>query len=267
MFFLPLFDDNPTRRPPIVTWLLIALCVAVFFWQISLGPRNGLLAVYSFGVIPAVLFGTADLPPALYLVPPWASVVTSMFMHGGLLHLGGNMLYLWIFGNNVEDSMGRLRFAVFYLLCGAAAALAQSFADPSSQTPMIGASGAIGGVLGAYLVLHPRANVRVLMWIIVFVRLINVPAAIVLGFWFAGQVLSGAMTPTDGAGGGVAFWAHVGGFVAGVALIPFFRRREVPLLDAPHSRPFEVMPPSAAFERRGSVPSAGSRPRRPWGGS
>lgn len=266
MFFLPLFDDNPTRRSPVVTWLLIALCAAVFFWQLSLGPREAQLVVYSLGVIPAVLFGTVELPPELNLVPPWASVATSMFMHGGLLHLGGNMLYLWIFGNNVEDSMGRLRFAVFYLLCGTAAALAQSLAAPSSQTPMIGASGAIGGVLGAYLVLHPRANVRVLMWIVVFVRMINVPAAIVLGVWFAGQVLSGAMTPTDGDGGGVAFWAHVGGFVAGVLLIPFFRRREVPLLDVPHSRAFEVTPPPSAFTRRGSVPPAGSRrrPPSPW---
>lgn len=268
MFFLPLYDDNPTRRPPVVTWLLIAICALVFYWQLSLGPREGQLAVYSLGVIPAVLFGAAELPPELYLVPPWASVITSMFMHGGFLHLGGNMLYLWIFGNNVEDSMGRMRFVVFYLLCGAAAALAQSLAAPSSETPMIGASGAIGGVLGAYLVLHPRANVRVFMWIIVFVRLINVPAALVLLVWFAGQVLSGAMTPTDaGDGGGVAFWAHVGGFLAGVVLIPFFRRRDVPLLDVPHSRAFEVMPPSSAFRRRGSVPTAGSvrRPPSPWG--
>ncbi|HSK38541.1 MAG TPA: rhomboid family intramembrane serine protease, partial [Arenibaculum sp.] len=142
MFFFPLYDDNPTRRTPVVTWLLIAACVAVFVWQSSLDWQGARASVYSFGVIPAVLFGYADLPPELELVPPWASVVTSMFMHGGILHLGGNMLYLWIFGNNVEDSMGRGRFALFYLICGAAAALAQGFAAPMSEIPMIGASGA-----------------------------------------------------------------------------------------------------------------------------
>lgn len=257
MFFIPLFDDNPTRRVPVITILIIALCVLVYGWQMSLGPRGEQAAVFSFGVIPAVLFGYADLPPSLQVVPPWASVFTSMFMHGGLLHLGGNMLYLWIFGNNVEDSMGRGRFVVFYLLCGTAAALAQSLADPSSEIPMLGASGAIGGVLGAYLVLHPRANVRVLMWIIVFVRLINVPALIVLGAWFAGQILSGVTTPTST--GGVAFLAHVGGFVTGAVLILVFKRKEVSVLEPAHSTPFTVMPPSAAVRRRGSVPEAGNR--------
>ncbi len=258
MFFIPLYDDNPTRRLPIVTIALIGLCVLVYGWQVSLGPRAGDLAVYSYGVIPAVLFGYADLPQPLQVVPPWASLLTSMFMHGGVLHLGGNMLYLWIFGNNVEDSMGRGRFLLFYLLCGVAAALAQSVTHPMSEIPMLGASGAIGGVLGAYLVLHPRANVRVLMWIIIFVRLINVPALIVLGFWFAGQILSGVMTPTSD-DGGVAFWAHIGGFVAGAALIFVFKRREVPVMEPAHTTPFMVMPASAAARRRGSVPEAGDR--------
>ncbi|HYG85850.1 MAG TPA: rhomboid family intramembrane serine protease [Azospirillum sp.] len=258
MFFIPLFDDNPTQRPAIVTMLIIALCVLVYAWQVSLGPRGQELAVFSFGVIPAVLFGYAELPAPLRVVPPWASVVTSMFMHGGLLHLVGNMLYLWIFGNNVEDSMGRGRFVLFYLLCGIAAALAQSLAHPSSEVPMLGASGAIGGVLGAYLVLHPRANVRVLMWIIIFVRMINVPALIVLGVWFAGQILSGVTTPTSNEGG-IAFWAHVGGFVAGAVLIFVFKRKEVPVLEPAHTRPFAVMPASTAMRRRGSVPDAGDR--------
>jgi membrane associated rhomboid family serine protease len=257
MFFLPLFDDNPTRRTPVVTLLIIALCVGAWFWQTSLGPRGEEAAIYSFGMIPAVLFGYAELPPRLAVVPAWASVFTSMFMHGGLMHLAGNMLYLWIFGNNVEDSMGRGRFVVFYLLCGMAAALAQSFADPASEVPMIGASGAIGGVLGAYLVLHPKANVRVFMWIVIIVRMINVPAVMVLGVWFLGQIMSGVTTPT--AGGGVAFWAHVGGFVAGAALIPFFRHRGVPLMEGSHSRPFEVTTPSETLRRSGSVPQAGSR--------
>ena len=259
MFFIPLYDDNPTRRTPVVTIALIALCVLAYGWQVSLGPRGEELAVYSFGVVPAVLFGYAELPVPLQVVPPWVSVLTSMFMHGGVLHLAGNMLYLWIFGNNVEDSMGRGRFVLFYLLCGTAAALAQSLAHPTSEIPMLGASGAIGGVLGAYLVLHPRANVRVLMWIIVFVRMINVPALIVLGFWFAGQILSGVTTPTTNEGG-VAFWAHVGGFVAGAVLIFVFKRRGVSVMQPAHSTPFAVMPSSsAAVRRRGSVPEAGDR--------
>jgi membrane associated rhomboid family serine protease len=261
MFTLPLYDDNPIQRTPVATYAVIAACFAVFLWQVSLGPRVGQAILFSLGVIPAVLFGYVRLPTDLSLVPAPLSVLTSMFLHGGWMHLLGNMLYLWIFGNNVEDAMGRGRFLVFYLLCGAAAALAQSFADPLSRVPMIGASGAIGGVLGAYLMLHPRANVRMLVVILFFIRLINVPAAIVLGLWFALQFISGAMTPTESGEGGVAFWAHVGGFVAGVVLVPFFKRREVRLFDHPHSRPFAVMPPSAVT-RRGSVPPAGNR--RDW---
>jgi membrane associated rhomboid family serine protease len=260
MFFIPLYDDNPTQRTPVVTIALILLCILAYGWQVSLGPRGEELAVYSFGVVPAVLFGYAELPAPLQVVPPWASVLTSMFMHGGVLHLAGNMLYLWIFGNNVEDSMGRGRFVLFYLLCGTAAALAQSVTHPTSEIPMLGASGAIGGVLGAYLVLHPRANVRVLMWIIVFVRMINVPALIVLGFWFAGQILSGVTTPTSDEGG-VAFWAHVGGFVAGAVLIFVFKRRGVPVMQPAHTTPFAVTSPAATVRRRGSVPEAGDRRR------
>ncbi len=263
MFFIPLFDDNPTRRTAVITIVIVALCVAVFLWQRSLGPVGEGRAVYSFGVIPAVLFGYADLPARLQVVPPWMSVITSMFMHGGWMHLAGNMLYLWIFGNNVEDSMGRGRFIVFYLLCGTAAALAQGIAHPTSEIPMLGASGAIGGVLGAYLVLHPRANVGVLFWFIIIVRIITVPAVLVLGAWFLGQILSGVTTPTSDEGG-VAFWAHVGGFVAGVVLIPFFKRSNVRLMEPAHSRAFAVMRPGAPI-RRGRIPDAGDR-RRPFGG-
>jgi membrane associated rhomboid family serine protease len=258
MFTLPLSDDNPTRRAPIVTWAIIAGCVAVFLWQTSLGPRAGQAIVYALGMIPAVLFGSARLPPELRLVPAPLSVLTSMFLHGGWMHLLGNMLYLWIFGNNVEDSMGRGRFVVFYLLCGTAAALVQGLAAPGSEIPMIGASGAIGGVLGAYLMLHPRANVRMLFIILFFIRVISVPAAVVLGLWFVMQFISGATTPTADDGGGVAFWAHVGGFLTGAVLVPFFKRREVRLFEGPHTRAFQVMPPSASG-RRGSVPPSGRR--------
>ena len=258
MFTLPLSDDNPTQRLPIVTWTVIAACIAVFLWQTSLGPRAGQAIVYSLGVIPAVLFGSAQLPPDLRLIPAPISVVTSMFLHGGWMHLLGNMLYLWIFGNNVEDSMGGGRFVIFYLLCGTAAALVQSFMAPGSEIPMIGASGAIGGILGAYLVLHPRANVRMLFVILFFIRIISVPAAVVLGLWFVMQFISGATTPTSGDDGGVAFWAHVGGFVAGAVLVPFFKRRDVNLFEGHHSKAFQVTPATTS-RRRGSVPPSGRR--------
>jgi membrane associated rhomboid family serine protease len=256
----PISDDNPVGRPPIVTWMLIAACVIVFVWQLSLGPQ-GEAFIYALGVIPASLFGYGELPPELRLVPPWATVFTSMFLHGGWLHLGGNMLYLWIFGNNVEDSMSRLRYLVFYLLCGVAAALAQSLYAPQSQVPMVGASGAIAGVLGSYLIMHPRANVRVAIVFFVFVRIINMPAMIVLGLWFVFQILSGAAVPMSEEGGGVAFWAHVGGFVAGMALTPLFKRRGVQLLEAAHSTPWEMRPPG----RRSHLPEVRYPSRRsPW---
>lgn len=260
MFFLPIADDNPTRRAALVTIAVIAVCALVFLWQTGMPAPAENAAIYAYGMIPSVVLGFDELPPALAVVPGWASVVTSMFLHGGFFHIAGNMLFLWIFGNNVEDSMGRGRFLVFYLLCGIAAAVAQIASEPASQVPMIGASGAIGGVLGAYLVLHPRANVRVFAWILIFIRVINVPAFIVLGLWFGGQVLSGLTTPTSD--GGVAFWAHVGGFLAGVVLIPFFRRRDIALFTPAVSRPFAVMPPPRAPFRRGSVPPGGQSPWR-----
>ncbi len=257
----PISDDNPVRRAPVVTWVLIAACVLAFLWQLSLGPlAEGV--IYALGVIPASLFGYAELSSEIALVPPWATVFTSMFLHGGWLHLAGNMLYLWIFGNNVEDSMRRPRYILFYLLCGLAASLAQGFTSPRSEVPMIGASGAIAGVLGSYLIMHPRANVRVAIVFVVFVRIVNLPAMLVLGAWFALQIVSGAAVPTSEEGG-VAFWAHVGGFVAGMALTPVFKRREVPLFEAPHSRAWEVRAPG----RRSHLPEAGSRGhdrRSPW---
>jgi membrane associated rhomboid family serine protease len=235
----PISDDNPRRHgTPFVSWAVIAACVLVFLWQFSLPPREGEIAVYSLGMIPARLFGLAELPPELAGTPAWATVVTSMFMHGGWLHLGSNMLYLWIFGDNIEDSMGHGRFAVFYLLCGTAAALAQGMLDPASEIPMIGASGAVSGVLGAYILLHPGATVRVLVILGFFVTVAHVPALIVLGIWFIGQLLSAAMAPPGEPG--VAFAAHVGGFIAGLVTVPLFKRRQVPLLDKPHHRPFEI---------------------------
>lgn len=229
---IPLRDDNPTSITPFVTYAFIAACVLVFLWQMSLGEKGFEAAVLALGVIPATLLGDARLPPELYLVPPVATVFSSMFLHGGFMHLAGNMLYLWIFGNNIEDSMGHVRFVIFYLLCGVAAVLAQAWPNPESTIPMIGASGAISGVLGAYLLLFPRAHVLVLLPLGAFSRLVPLPAMVVLGFWFVLQLISSALS--DGSQGGVAFGAHIGGFVAGMILIPVFKYRHVRLFAPKH---------------------------------
>lgn len=216
---IPLRDHNPTQRRPVVTVALIVLCAIVFVWQLTLGG-GGQAAVFALGLTPAVLFGHAELPPQLAIVPAPATVFTSMFLHGGLLHLGGNMLYLWIFGDNIEDRMGHGRFIVFYLLCGVAAALAQALPDMTSTTPMIGASGAVSGVLGAYLLLYPRANVLVALPLFIVFYTFHVPAMFVLGLWFFGQLASSL---GQGAGeAGIAFRAHIGGFLAGLALVRLF---------------------------------------------
>jgi membrane associated rhomboid family serine protease len=235
----PISDDNPRiHLTPYVNWTIIGTCIVVFLLQLGLGEEGNQRAILAYGMIPARLFGYGELPPELILVPPSATVLTSMFMHGGLLHLGGNMLFLWIFGDNIEDSMGHVRFLVFYGLCGTAAALSQGYVDPVSEIPMVGASGAISGVLGAYLLLHPGATVRVLIFLGFFATVAHVPALIVLGIWFLMQLLSAANVAAGEPG--VAFWAHVGGFVAGMILVPFFKRRHVPLMERARHRPFEI---------------------------
>ena len=160
---IPLHDDNPTQSTPILTIALITICVLVYFFQAALGPRGGETIIYSLGVIPAVLLDKVELSRDLVLVPAELTIFTSMFLHGGFLHLAGNMLYLWIFGNNIEDALGKVRFLIFYFLCGIVAAFGQIMQDPDSTIPMVGASGAISGVLGAYLLLFPHARVLVLV--------------------------------------------------------------------------------------------------------
>lgn len=231
---IPLRDENPTERPAIVTVTFIVACVLAYFWQISHDPAGQERIVYALGFIPSLLFTDAQLPPQVAVVPPTATLFTSMFLHGGLMHLAGNMLYLWIFGNNVEDAMGHGRFIVFYLLCGVAAAMAQGLPEPTSAVPMIGASGAISGVLGAYLLLHPTARVLVAIPFGFYLHTVYMPAALVLGLWFLLQIVSSLFTPAGE--GGVAWFAHIGGFVAGMALVPFFRRRGVRLFSSPGRR-------------------------------
>ena len=260
MFFFPFRDDNPTGRRPLVSYLLFGLCVLVFVWQVSLGAAQH-EAVLAFGMVPARLFGAPEAFGLPDMVPAWLTTISSMFLHGGFMHLAGNMLYLWIFADNVEDSIGRGKFVVFYVLCGIAAALAQALVDPASAVPMIGASGAIAGVLGAYLLLHPRANVSCLIGFFIFFRTVNVPAFLVLGGWLALQFVNLGQV-----GSNVAYVAHIGGFVAGMALIPFFKRPQVKLFDKPHSRAFEMRPVQAG----GHIPKIGGgrkpskTPKTPW---
>jgi membrane associated rhomboid family serine protease len=209
-----------------MTVTLIAINVAVFLWELSLGNAQQ-RAVLGLGLIPGVLFGNVVLPPALAMVPTWLTPVTSLFLHGGWLHLGGNMLFLWIFGDNVEDEMGPLKYVIFYLVCGVIASLAHALSDTASTSPLIGASGAISGVLGAYIVLHPKARVLVLFMNIIPLKL---PALFVLGAWFALQFVNVTFAATPGQGG-VAWWAHIAGFIAGMILVFPFRRKGVPVFD------------------------------------
>ncbi len=224
---IPLHDDNPTELTPVVTVGLIASCALVFLYQSTLPSQPGQAFVFQYGAIPALVFGRAEPPAELTVgIPAYATLLTSMFLHGGWMHLIGNMLYLWIFGNNIEDVMGHAKFTIFYITCGILAALSHALTDPSSTIPMVGASGAISGVLGAYLLLFPRAQVLVFIPMGFASRTMYVPAAIVLGLWFVMQLLSGGMSVNTG-GGGVAFFAHIGGFIAGMLLIGLFKRADV----------------------------------------
>ena len=226
---IPLRDANPTRRTPVVTLALIAACGIVFAWQLGLLAQGGDEALNAFiverGTVPAEL--SAAIGRGDWVSDPVLDVFTSMFLHAGWLHLLGNMLYLWIFGNNVEDLMGRPLFLGFYLLGGVAAVAGQMAIDPASEIPMIGASGAISATLGAYLVLYPRARIQSLVFLGFFYQLIAVPAVIVLGFWFVLQVIDGlgSLGAATGVEGGVAFFAHIGGFLVGALLALPFRVR------------------------------------------
>jgi membrane associated rhomboid family serine protease len=228
---IPLHDDNPSGIAPLVSRTFLVMCVLMFLWQLSLGSA-GERIIYALGVIPAVLLGRTELPAELSLVAPAGTLFTSMFMHGGWLHLIGNMLYLWVFGDNVEDSMGHGRFIAFYLICGIAAALAQALPDPTSTVPMVGASGAISGVLGAYLLLYPHARVLTVIPLGIWFPLIRLPAGVLLALWFGLQLVSNLLAQ-DSEQGGVAFRAHIGGFVAGMLLIPLMKHRRVRLWAPP----------------------------------
>ena len=214
---IPLKDDNPTSNKPIITYFLIGACIVIFLIQLTSQSYKSGQLFYSYGLIPSVLMGHNQLPLDLYAVPAYLTIFTSMFMHGGFMHLIGNMLYMWIFADNIEDNLGPRNFLIFYLLSGVGAAMTQVLIDTQSQIPMVGASGAIGGVLGAYLINHPKAKVLVLIPFGFFSQLIKIKALYVLGFWFILQFIS--------SGGGIAYAAHIGGFVTGMILILFFNKK------------------------------------------
>ncbi len=233
----PYKDENPTLHPPVVTVALILANAASWVLVQGMGTEQFLAeSVCRLGLVPGRLAGTIE--PGTYTMlsrelgcrvgtlPAWITLFTSMFLHGGWLHLIGNMWFLWVFGNNIEDSTGRIRFLLFYLLTGAAAALAQVAVSPDSPIPMVGASGAISGIMGAYIVLYPRVRVHMLVFLGFFITRIRVPAFLMLGYWFLLQILGGLPTRQEESGG-VAFWAHAGGFVAGMLFIWPFRNRRM----------------------------------------
>lgn len=217
--FIPLRDENPTTRPPVVTIALIAVNALIFFYQ-AFSPHGLQYYVLRMGTIPYEITSFQALPNfPVARISPFLALIVSMFLHGSFFHLAGNMLYLWIFGNNIEDYLGHIRFIIFYLAGGLSAALIHILFNPHSTVPMIGASGAIAGVLGAYFILYPGARVMTLIFFFFFIRIIPIPAAIILGLWFLMQILN------IGLGGGVAWFAHIGGFLVGIGLIMVFRRR------------------------------------------
>jgi membrane associated rhomboid family serine protease len=249
---IPYHDENETVRPAYVTVMLIALCSLAWLFVQGAGSEQLLVtSVCTLGLIPGELTQTLQagmtfpmsdrLSCVIDAGPQYLNVVTSMFLHGGWMHLIGNMWFLWLFGNNIEDSMTRPRFIAFYLLCGLAAALAQVLAEPTSFIPMVGASGAISGVMGAYLVLYPKARVFTLVPLGFFITTIALPAWVMLIYWMAIQIFGGLAESVAEQGGGVAFWAHVGGFVAGVVLIKLFAKtKHVQAHEAHRYRPQRV---------------------------
>ena len=218
---IPLRDANPSRTIPVVNYFFILANVVVFFFEMTLGKHLDTL-FYHFGVVPAVWVEDARSLHPHVVIP----LITSMFLHGGWMHLLGNMLFLFIFGDNVEDKFGHVRYAIFFIIAGFAAALTQIYFDPMSRVPMIGASGAIAGVMGAYVLLFPKARITTLIFILIFIKIIELPAFLFLGLWFLMQILSGVMAfGIGGDAGGVAWWAHIGGFSVGLLAVPIFKKR------------------------------------------
>jgi membrane associated rhomboid family serine protease len=217
---IPYKDDNPINIIPVSTILIISLNTLVFIMQLMSG-EDGKSIVYSYGAIPHNIISFQSSQP----IPPALTIFTSMFMHGGLFHLAWNMLYFWIFGNNIEERLGHVRFVLFYLFCGAVAAFSHILLSPDSNVPMIGASGAVAGMLGAYILLFPMSKVHTIVFLGFYITVIKIPSLIVIGFWAIIQVASGLITQVTAEQGGIAFFAHVGGFVAGLFTIKLWQPR------------------------------------------
>jgi membrane associated rhomboid family serine protease len=217
---IPYRDDNPINIIPISTILIISLNLLVFIMQLFSGEDSRSI-IYSYGAIPQNVIGFKSSQP----IPAYLTILTSMFMHGGVFHIVWNMLYFWIFGNNIEERLGHLRFILFYLFCGVVAALSHILLSPDSNVPMIGASGAVSGMLGAYILLFPMAQVRTIVLLGFYITVVRIPALIVIGFWAIIQVVSGLLSQGNAAQGGIAFFAHVGGFVAGLFTIKLWQPR------------------------------------------
>ena len=217
---IPYRDDNPINIVPFSTILIISLNMLVFIMQLLSGEDSRSI-VYSYGAIPQNIIGFQSNQP----IPAYLTILTSMFMHGGVFHIAWNMLYFWIFGNNIEESLGHIRFILFYLFCGVVAALSHILLSPDSNVPMIGASGAVSGMLGAYILLFPMAQVRTIVLLGFYITVVRIPALIVIGFWAIIQVVSGLLSQGNAAQGGIAFFAHVGGFVAGLFTIKLWQPR------------------------------------------
>jgi membrane associated rhomboid family serine protease len=220
---IPISDENPARLKPVVTLALIALCVLAYFWELSLGDAALDRAFTLYGFTPDSFVRGARM--ASGNLPVWATIFTGMFLHAGFLHIAGNMLYLWIFGNNIEDAFGHVKFTLFYFLCGVAAMLTMALLLPLSDSPVVGASGAISGVLAAYMLLYPRARVRVVVPLLLILYPFRIRAVWVVGVWFALQLATAALTPASEPG--TAWWAHVGGFSLGLLLTPLLKSRDV----------------------------------------
>ena len=214
----PLKDDNPTQTKPIVTITLIITCIFIFLYQFSLTNSENMLIINNYGMKPKELF----LDKGIF---SYFNAFSSMFLHGGFMHLIGNMLFLWIYGNNIEDAMGHIKFLLFYIICGISAAILQALVTPNSDIPMIGASGAVSGILSAYFLLYPKARVSTLIFVFFFITVIRIPAGILILIWFTTQIINAYLTDPNIPG--VAWFAHIGGFFMGVLLVPFFKKKNI----------------------------------------
>ena len=220
MFFFPISDVNATKNKPFISWIILISCILIFIYQKNLGYHFEQSTILSFGMIPAVLFNIKQLPNDLTIIPSSMTLISSMFLHGGWMHLIGNMTYLYIFGDNIEDKLGKFKFLIFYISCGIFAGLCQALIDVNSEIPMIGASGAISGILGAYLILFPKKEIKVFFWFFIFIKIFRIPAMYVIGCWIFIQFFS----LNNSEESNIAYLAHIGGFISGIILIFMFRK-------------------------------------------